>query len=140
MPIFTLTRNFEEGWTDQDFEKSLHNKLMGQVNLVRYGMKHINDRGSFTLTSGVIAHEPAAGGAAIGLVNAAIEGFARNAALDLPRSERINVVSPPWVSETLEEMGQDPANGLPAVVVARAYVDCVEGRMTGQILDPRHYE
>ncbi|MEO5510853.1 MAG: short chain dehydrogenase [Longimicrobiales bacterium] len=126
--------------SDQDFDKSLRNKLMGQVNLVRVGMKHMNDRGSFTLTSGVIAQEPAAGGTAIGLVNAGIEGFARNAALDLPRGLRINVVSPPWVSETLEGMGQDPSNGVPAVVVARAYIDCVEGTMTGKILDARHYE
>src|SRR3954470_10932478 len=126
--------------TDADFQTSLSNKLMGQVNLVRIGLKYINDRGSFTLTGGVLAIEPAAGGAAIGLVNAGLEGFARSAALDLPRNLRINVVSPPWVSETLEAMGQSPANGVPAVVVARAYVDAVEGAMNGKVLDARLYE
>jgi NAD(P)-dependent dehydrogenase (short-subunit alcohol dehydrogenase family) len=126
--------------SDADFDQSLRNKLMGQVNLVRVGSRHINDRGSITLTGGVLAHEPAAGGAAIGLVNAGLEGFVRSAALDLPRGIRVNVVSPPWVSETLESMGQDAAKGVPALIVARAYVDAVEGKMTGQILDARHYE
>lgn len=126
--------------SDADFQLSLSNKLMGQVNLVRIGTKHIRDRGSFTLTGGILAHEPAPGGAAIGLVNAALEGFVRSAALDLPRNLRVNVVSPPWVSETLEEMGQDPSKGVAAIVVARAYAEAVEGRATGQVLDARLYE
>ena len=126
--------------TDADFQTSLQNKLMGQVNLVRIGMRHVNDRGSFTLTGGVLAHEPAAGGSAIGLVNAGLEGFAASAACDMQRGIRVNVVSPPWVSETLEEMGQDPRNGLPAIVVARAYVDAVEGKMNGRTIDARLYE
>lgn len=126
--------------SDADFDQSIRNKLMGQVNLVRIGSRYINDRGSITLTGGVLANEPAAGGAAIALVNAGLEGFARSAALDLPRGIRVNVVSPPWVSETLESMGQDPSNGLPALIVARAYVDAIEGKMTGRVLDARHYE
>src|SRR5579884_1490347 len=40
---------------DQDFAFSLANKLMGQVNVARYGFEHVNDRGSITLTSGVLA-------------------------------------------------------------------------------------
>jgi NAD(P)-dependent dehydrogenase (short-subunit alcohol dehydrogenase family) len=126
--------------TDADFQLCLSNKLMGQVNVVRSGIRHIRDNGSFTLTSGALAHEPAPGGAAIGLVNAGLEGFARSAALDLPRGLRINVVSPPWVSETLESMGQNPATGVPAIVVARAYVDAVEGKASGEVLDARLYE
>src|SRR5262249_31053436 len=34
--------------TDDDFAFSIANKLMGQVNLVRYGLDHVNDGGSFT--------------------------------------------------------------------------------------------
>jgi NAD(P)-dependent dehydrogenase (short-subunit alcohol dehydrogenase family) len=126
--------------TDADFQHSLGNKLMGQINLVRIGLRHISDNGSFTLTSGALAHEPAAGGSAIGLVNGGLEGFSRSAALDMPRGVRINVVSPPWVSETLEAMGQDGAGGLPAVVVARAYVEAVESAHNGKVLDARLYE
>lgn len=126
--------------SDDDFQISLTNKLMGQVNIVRIGARYIRDNGSFTLTSGALAQEPASGGAAIGLVNAGLEGFARSAALDLTRGLRVNVVSPPWVSETLEAMGQDASGGVPAVIVARAYLDAVEGRMTGKVLDARMYE
>jgi len=122
--------------TDDDFAFSLDNKLMGQVNLVRYGIDSVNDGGSFTLTSGVLAQQPMPGSAAISLVNAGIEGFARAAALELPRGQRINVVSPPWVAETLAAMGQDPSNGLPASVVAKAYVRSIEGSETGSVISP----
>lgn len=122
---------------DEDFRLGLENKLMGQINIVRVGVEHLADGGSFTLTSGVLSREPTPGSAAISPVNAAVEAFARAAALELPRGLRVNVVSPPWVAETLEEMGRDPSDGMPAAVVARAYVESVEGDMDGQVLDAR---
>jgi NAD(P)-dependent dehydrogenase (short-subunit alcohol dehydrogenase family) len=125
--------------SDDDFEMSLHYKLMGQVNLVRYGAEHVADGGSITLTSGVLSQEPSPGSAAISLVNAGLEGFARAAALEVPRGIRVNVVSPPWVSETLQAMGMDPGGGMPAAEVARAYVDAVTGAHNGQVLDARKY-
>jgi NAD(P)-dependent dehydrogenase (short-subunit alcohol dehydrogenase family) len=120
--------------TDGDFSFSLRNKLMGQVNLVRVGVHWIRDGGSFTLTSGILAQQPAPGSAAVSVVNAGVEAFARAAALELPRGLRVNVVSPPWVSETLQAMGRDPGGGLPAADVARAYVESVEGTQTGAII------
>jgi NAD(P)-dependent dehydrogenase (short-subunit alcohol dehydrogenase family) len=128
-----------EQLTDDDFETSLHNKLMGQVNLVRYGMEQVADGGSFTVTSGVLAQSPMPGSAAISLLNAGLEGFARAAALEAPRGVRVNVVSPPWVSETLQAMGQDPSGGMPAEQVARAYVESVTGSRTGQVLDAKSF-
>jgi NAD(P)-dependent dehydrogenase (short-subunit alcohol dehydrogenase family) len=125
--------------SDEDFDTTLHYKLMGQVNLARYGADAVADGGSVTLTSGVLAQEPTPGSAAISLVNAGLEGFARAAALEMPRDIRINVVSPPWVSETLQAMGQDPSGGMPAAEVARAYVDAVTGAHNGQVLDARTY-
>ena len=125
--------------TDDDFELSLHYKLMGQVNLVRYGLEHVSDGGSITVTSGVLSQEPMEGSAAISLVNAGLEGFARAAALEAPRGVRVNVVSPPWVTETLKAMGTDPGGGMPAAQVARAYVDAVTGAHDGQVLDARKY-
>jgi len=98
-----------EDLTDAGFELSVSNKLMGQVNLVRLGLARVRDGGSFTLTSGVLAAEPTPGSAAISLVNAGVEAFARAAALEMPRGTRINVVSPPWVAETLQAMGRDPS-------------------------------
>lgn len=123
--------------TEEDFRFSLSNKLMGQVNLIRLGMQRVRDGGSITVTSGVLAREPMPGSATVSLVNAGLEGFARAAALEAPRGVRINVVSPPWVTETLEAMGMEGMEGLPAETVARAYVQSVEGDGTGQVLDPR---
>lgn len=125
--------------SDDDFEMSLQYKLMGQVNLVRYGLEQVADGGSITLTSGVLSQEPTPGSAAISLVNAGLEGFARAAALEMPRGIRVNVVSPPWVSETLQAMGRDPAGGMPAASVARTYVDAVTGAHNGRVLDARTY-
>src|SRR5215472_292698 len=122
---------------ETDYQLGLSNKLMGQVNLVRIGRQFIADRGSFTLTSGVLSQEPMKGSASISMVNAAIEGFVRAAALELPRGIRINAVSPPWVRETLLALKMDPSPGMPAATVARAYLASIEGTATGQIIDPR---
>jgi NAD(P)-dependent dehydrogenase (short-subunit alcohol dehydrogenase family) len=123
-----------ESLTDEDCIFSLTNKLMGQVNVARFGLQHISDGGSITLTSGVLAGRPMKGSAAISLVNAGVEGFARAAALEAPRGIRVNVVSPGWVAETLQAMGKDPSAGIPASLVARAYVSSVEGSMTGMVI------
>lgn len=62
------------------------------------------------------------------------------AALGMPKAIRVNAVSPPWVSETLEALGRDPSTGLSASTVARAYAASVEGTMTGEVLDARDYK
>lgn len=122
--------------TDEDFAASLGYKLMGQVNVIRYGFKHVNDGGSITTTSGVLTYKPQESSAAITLVNSGLEGFTRAAALEAPRRIRVNVVSPPWVTETLIEMGADTSHGLPAAVVAQAYVRSVTGDDNGQVIVP----
>ena len=124
--------------TDADFDKCLSDKLMGQVNVVRVGAQHIAPGGSITLTSGVLAQQPMPGSAAISLVNAGLEGFARAAALELRDARvRVNVVSPPWVTETLIAFKMDPAPGMPAAEVAKAYARSVEGDATGLVIDAR---
>ena len=123
--------------TDEDFAKSLAYKLMGQVNVIRYGFDHVNDGGSITTTSGILSKSPMVASAAISLVNAGLEGFTRAAALEAPRGIRVNVVSPPWVTETLIEMGsKDLSHGLPAADVAKAYVRSVTGAETGKTIEP----
>ena len=121
--------------TDADFALGLTNKLMGQINLIRFGIDNLTDGGSFTLTSGILSRQPMPGGAAISPVNAGIEGFARAAAIELPRGLRINAVSPGWVTETLIAFKMDPSIGIPAAQVAQAYVAAIEGKMTGQVLE-----
>jgi NAD(P)-dependent dehydrogenase (short-subunit alcohol dehydrogenase family) len=122
--------------SDADFELSVGNKLLGQVNLIRFGFDYVADGGSFTLTSGILARSPVPGSAAISLVNAGVEAFVKAAALEAPRGIRVNVVSPPWVTETLQLLGMDTAQGLPAASVARAYVQSVTGTATGAVLEP----
>lgn len=122
--------------TGGDYAFCLANKLMGQVNLVRIGQEFIADNGSFTLTSGILAQHPMPGSAAISLVNAGLEGFVRAAALEVSRGMRVNVVSPPWVRETLEKMGKDPLPGMPAAHVAEAYQKSVEGSDSGLVISP----
>jgi NAD(P)-dependent dehydrogenase (short-subunit alcohol dehydrogenase family) len=124
-----------EKLSDEDFRYSLVNKLMGQVNLARIGMDYLNDKGSITLTSGILSHKPMPGSAAISLVNAGLEGFARAAALEASRGIRVNVVSPPWVTETLEALNMDPSLGKPAVEVAKGYVKSIEGQQSGEVIE-----
>jgi NAD(P)-dependent dehydrogenase (short-subunit alcohol dehydrogenase family) len=121
---------------DEDFELSLRNKLMGQVNLVRFGLASVADNGSFTITAGRLARHPSPGSAAVSLVNAALEGFGRAAALEAPRGIRVNVVSPSWVTETLQKQGRPLTGGVAAATVAQAYVGSVEGTGTGKVIDP----
>jgi NAD(P)-dependent dehydrogenase (short-subunit alcohol dehydrogenase family) len=122
--------------TDEDFAFSLHNKLMGQVNIVRYGFPAVKDAGSITITSGSLGQEPMIGSGVVSLVNAGLDGFGRAAALEAPRGIRVNVVAPPWVTETLKAYGMPLEGGLPAVTVAKAYVQAVEGKATGQRITP----
>lgn len=126
--------------SDDDFAFSLQNKLMGQVNLARLALEFIADNGSITLTSGVLANEPMPGSGAISLVNAGLQGFVRAAALETPRGVRINIVSPPWVSETLEKLGRDVSTGMPAAQVAAAYRDSLESERSGVVIDARDFK
>jgi NAD(P)-dependent dehydrogenase (short-subunit alcohol dehydrogenase family) len=122
--------------TDADYELGLRSKLMGQVALARTAKDHLRDGGSITVTTGVLAMRPMPGSAAISLVNAGLEGFVRAAALEMPRRLRINAVSPPWVKETLLKLHMDPAHGMAAADVAKAYVAAVEGSYQGTIIEP----
>lgn len=117
----------------------LRDKLMGQVNLVLIGRDFIDDGGSFTLTSGVLSHDPIRFGACASMVNGALDAFVRAAAIELPRGLRINVVSPGVLVESLPIFGDwfRGHEAVPAARVANAYVKSVEGRLTGQVLHVR---
>ena len=56
--------------------------------------------------------------------------------LELPRGIRFNVISPPWLTETLQALNMKGVPGLPADVVAKAYVRSVTGNETGQVIEP----
>jgi NAD(P)-dependent dehydrogenase (short-subunit alcohol dehydrogenase family) len=122
--------------TEVDFAYSIANTLLSQVHLVRLGFACVRNNGSFTLTGGTLAHSPMVGGAAISVVMAGLEGFTRAAALEAPRGIRVNLVSPPWITETLTELAMDPSQGLSAATVAQAYQRSLATKATGTILRP----
>jgi NAD(P)-dependent dehydrogenase (short-subunit alcohol dehydrogenase family) len=122
--------------TEKEMQIGLLNKLMGQVNLVLIGRDHINDKGSFTLTSGLLNHDPIRDGAAASLVNGALDGFVVGAAIEMPRGLRINVVSPGVLTESLPVFGAyfRGFEAVPGKRVADAYVKSVEGLQTGKVI------
>jgi NAD(P)-dependent dehydrogenase (short-subunit alcohol dehydrogenase family) len=124
-----------ESATDAEFAEGLRGKLLGQVALARRAAKHLRDGGSITLTGGTFV-TPVAGGSLGALINGGLAGFVRNAASEMPRGIRINLVSPGWIRETLEAMGADGSAGTPASEVATAYAALVEGDASGQNLVP----
>ncbi len=105
---------------------------MGQVNVVRFGAKHVRPGGAITLTSGLAAQFPAPGAAILTTVNAAVEAFVRAAAVE-PIPARINAVSPGWVAETLAAMRRDPAGGTPAAEVAQVYLKQLRDGASGSV-------
>ena len=122
--------------SDEDFSYSIGSKLMGQVNVVRYGLDSVRDNGSITLTAGDFSQRPWPGASANALINGALESFARAAALDVPRGIRVNVVSPPFIDTTAAAMGMADKGELSAAENARAYVSMVEGEMNGAVAYP----
>jgi NAD(P)-dependent dehydrogenase (short-subunit alcohol dehydrogenase family) len=119
--------------SNEDWQKGVASKVMGQINIVRKGWHKIAPGGSITLTSGVLSSYPMSGSSIISTVNAAVEGFTRAAAVELAGKVRINAISPGWISETLQAMGMDTAPGLPAAQVAEAYCALLMSDETGQI-------
>lgn len=121
--------------SENELAIGLQDKLMGQVNLVLLGRDYIADEGSFTLTSGILSHDPIRAGACASLVNGALDCFVRAAAIELPRGLRINGVSPGLLVESADALGDyfPGHEPVPGARVARAYVKSVEGRQTGRI-------
>lgn len=122
--------------TPAQFMSGINDKLMGQVNLVLEGLKHIADGGSFTLTSGILDRDPIRQGVNAAAVNGAIDAFVMAAAIDLPRGLRINAVSPGLLEESAKKYegffpGHHPVS---SERVGLAYAKSVEGGLTGKVI------
>ena len=120
--------------SEKDFALGLQDKLMGQVNLLLIGREFANDGASFTFTSGVINREPIRTGSSAALVNAALDGFVKAAAIELPRGLRVNSVSPTVLTEAMGKYAPyfRGFKSVAAADVALAYAKSVEGLHTGQ--------
>jgi NAD(P)-dependent dehydrogenase (short-subunit alcohol dehydrogenase family) len=121
----------------EDYLSAFREKVLNQIDLVRQGIPRVAERGSFTLTTGVLAREPIVTGAAASMANGALEAFVRAAAVEIAPL-RINAVSPTVFTESLDHYGSS-FPGMPSVdlaVVVQAFVRAVEGPQTGRVLIP----
>ena len=121
----------------EDLQAGTADKLLGQVELVRQGMAHVSEDGSFTLITGILARHPIRTGAVSSLANGALEAFVRAAAIELPGKQRINAVSPTVFAEALDVYGDFFPGFLPVPVrdVAATYVRSIEGAETGRVYE-----
>lgn len=124
---------------DADIMAGINNKLIGQVNLVRVALRYLNPKGFITLTGSMLAQEPWPSTLPAAMVDAALEGFVRAAALDVVRDIRINVVSPIFINTTARKMGLETTGTMTTGETAKAYHASVVGDMNGQIIDVREY-
>ncbi len=120
---------------EQHYHIGLNSKLMGQVNVARIAQDYLHDGGSITLTSGFVGDIQIRAGASASMVNGAIEGFVRGAAVELPRGLRINVVSPGLLEASVAALGSffPGFEAVSAQRVGLAYARSVEGVQTGQV-------
>jgi len=123
-----------EELTPERNEIAILSKLKGQINLVLLGQDYVNDRGSFTLTTGVIMDDPIVGGISSAMAGGAVRAFVQAAAIELPRGIRVNNVSPNVLEESMDSYGPffPGFEPIPAARAAKAYRKSVEGAQTGQ--------
>lgn len=120
---------------ERHFRVGLESKLLGQINLVLTGQRHINSGGSFTLTSGILAEEPIFRGVAAMTVDAAVNGFIKAAATELVNDVRINAVAPGVVEASPHLHPYFPGH-IPVSMdkVAMAYLKSVLGILNGEVI------
>lgn len=122
--------------TEEDYYIGLRSKLMGQVNLVRIGQDYLNENGSITLSTGILADYPVAMTASAAMVNGGIHSFVKAVSLELRQKCRLNVVSAGLVEDSVYKYeayfpGHNP---IPMTKVVNGYVKSIEGHDTGLII------
>lgn len=124
--------------TDKEFRKGIEGKLMGQINLVLIGQHYINPKGSFTLISGALTHDPQLNFANASAANGAVEAFVRAAAIELENGIRINAVSPTVIEQSPQYFPFFPGD-IPVTMKELEYGfrKSVFGANTGQIIKPK---
>ncbi len=122
---------------DKEFRQGVDGKMMGQINLVLIGQHYINPKGSFTLISGALTHEPQKNFANASAANAAVEGFVRAAAIELENGIRINAVSPTVIENSPQYLPFFPGE-MPVTMKQLEYGfrKSIFGANTGQVIRP----
>lgn len=119
------------------FRKGVEGKMMGQINLVLIGQHYIKPKGSFTLITGALTHEPQRNFANASAANAGVEGFVRAAAIELENGIRINAVSPTVIENSPQYFPFFPGD-IPVTMKQLEYGfrKSVFGAGTGQVIKP----
>jgi NAD(P)-dependent dehydrogenase (short-subunit alcohol dehydrogenase family) len=138
--ISTAGPTFVGPWNklnDTTFRNGVEGKMMGQVNLVLIGQNYINPKGSFTLITGALTHEPQVNFANASAANGAIEGFVRAAAIELENGIRINAVSPTVIEKSPQYFPYFPGE-IPTTMKQLEFMfrKSVFGKVTGHIITP----
>ncbi len=125
-----------ERLSEEDYYIGIRSKMMGQVNLVRLGLAHLNPGGSITLTTGILADDPVVKTSSAAMVNGAIHSFVQACALETPLGLRVNVVSAGMVEDSYAKYrdyfpGHNPIS---MVKMYKAYERSVEGKVHGQVI------
>lgn len=122
--------------SEDDFYIGIKSKLMGQVNTVRIGKNYLNDGGSITLSTGILADDPVDMTTSAAMVNGAIHSFVKAVDLELENGIRINVVCSDLVEDSYEKYkdyfpGNTP---VPMHKIVDGYVKSIEGKISGKII------
>lgn len=138
--ISTAGPTFVGHWaklTDKTFRNGVEGKMMGQINLVLIGQHYINTKGSFTLITGALLHDPQKNFANASAANGAVEGFVKAAAIELENGIRINAVSPTVIENSPQYFPYFPGD-IPVTMQQLEYGfrKAVFGANTGQIIKP----
>ncbi len=138
--ISTAGPTFVGPWkklNDETFRQGVEGKMMGQINLVLIGQNYINPKGSFTLITGALSHDPQKNFANASAANCAVEGFVRAAAIELENGIRINAVSPTVIVNSPQYFPFFPGD-IPVTMqqLEFGFRKSVFGANTGQVIKP----
>ena len=138
--ISTAGPTFVGPWskmTDKEFRKGVEGKMMGQINLVLIGQHYINPKGSFSLITGALTHDPQKNFANAAAANGAVEAFVRAAAIELENGIRINAVSPTVIENSPQYFPFFPGD-IPVTMqqLEFGFRKAVFGANTGQVIKP----
>jgi NAD(P)-dependent dehydrogenase (short-subunit alcohol dehydrogenase family) len=138
--ISTAGTTFVGPWknlNDQTFRTGVEGKMMGQINLVLIGQHYIKPKGSFTLITGTLTHEPQLHFANASAANGAVEGFVRAAAIELENGIRINAVSPTVIEDSPQYFPYFPGEKPTTMKELEfGFKKSLFGTVTGEIIKP----
>lgn len=125
-----------EALTSEALYENMRAKFFGQVDLVLTGQHHCADGASFTLTSGIFADQAWPHVTGGGVISGALHSFTLSAAIELPRSMRVNVVSPTMIGDSVDAFAEHfpGMRPVPMDELVNHYLDCIEGDSTGRVI------